>query len=264
MIIAGYIFALLIGLVLGLIGSGGSILAVPVLAYLFAMDEKVATAYSLFIVGSAAVVGGFRQNQKGNVDWRIAIGFGVPAIFGVSLVRHFVVPALPEVLFSLGDFELTRRMAMFGLFAILMLVAAFSMLSEREFFRKEGEINYNYLLIIIEGLVVGGVTGLVGAGGGFLIIPVLIVLAGLEVKAAIGTSLVIIALKSLIGFLIGDVQNMVIDWSFLLGFTSLTILGIFLGMYIGNFIDGKKLKNGFGYFVLVMAGFVFVMEFLLN
>lgn len=264
MIVIGYLLALIIGLILGLIGSGGSILAVPVLAYLFGMDEKVATAYSLFIVGSAAMVGGFRQNQNGNVSWRIAIVFGIPAIIGVCLVRHFVVPALPEVLVNLGGFDLTRRMGMFGLFAVLMILAAYSMLSDKEVIQLPIGIKHNYLLVLLEGLVVGGLTGLVGAGGGFLIIPALVLLAGLDIKQAVGTSLVIIALKSLIGFLLGDVQTMDVDWSFLCGFTALTIVGIFLGIYISNFIDGAKLKKGFGYFVLVMAVFILIMEFLLK
>ena len=264
MIVIGYILALIIGLTLGLIGSGGSILAVPVLAYLFAMDEKIATAYSLFIVGSGALVGGLRQNQKGHVAWRIAVVFGMPAIIGVSLVRHFVIPILPDILVSIGDFEVTRRMGMFGLFAVLMILAAYSMLTEKGALPNLKATTYNYPLIFLEGLVVGGITGFVGAGGGFLIIPALVLLAGLEIKQAIGTSLIIIALKSLLGFLIGDVMTMEIDWGFLLGFTSLTIVGIFLGVYISNFIDGSKLKKGFGYFILVMAIFILIMEFLLN
>ncbi len=172
--IAGYIMALFIGLSLGLIGGGGSILAVPVLAYLFGMDEKVATAYSLFIVGSAGLVGGLGQNVNKNVDWRTAVVFGIPAILGVWVVRHFVIPALPDVLFTIQDFDFTRRMGMFGLFAFLMLWAAWSMLSTKERKGGTGKIKYNYPLILAEGLIVGAITGMVGAGGGFLIIPALV------------------------------------------------------------------------------------------
>ncbi|AWH73211.1 hypothetical protein DCS32_03235 [Dokdonia sp. Dokd-P16] len=261
--ILGYISALIIGISLGLIGGGGSILAVPVLAYLFSVNEKVATAYSLFIVGASALVGGFKQHLKGYVDWRTAIVFGLPAIVGVTVVRHYVVPALPDILFTTGDFEFTRRMAMFGLFAVLMIPAAFSMLKKRKDNKQKGDgtVTYNYSLILIEGLIVGGITGMIGAGGGFLIIPALVILANVEMKVAVGTSLIIIAFKSLMGFFLGDALTMNIDWLFLSIFTGISFIGIFIGSYLSNFIDGDKLKRGFGYFIFVMAIFIFYMEF---
>ena len=264
--ILGYFSALIIGISLGLIGGGGSILAVPVLAYLFSVNEKVATAYSLFIVGVSALVGGLKQHLKGYVDWRTAVVFGLPAIVGVSVVRRFVVPALPEVLFNIDDFEFTRRMGMFGLFAILMIPAAFSMLNTRKEKKQKGDgtVKYNYPLIIGEGLLVGGITGMIGAGGGFLIIPALVILANVEMKVAVGTSLIIIAIKSLLGFFIGDALTMEIDWMFLIVFTLISFVGIFIGSYLSNFIDGNKLKKGFGYFIFVMAIFIFYMEFFIN
>ena len=262
----GYISALIIGVSLGLIGGGGSVLAVPVLAYLFLMGERIATAYSLFIVGSSALVGGLRQHLKGNVDWRTVVIFGVPSIIGVTLVRAFLIPALPEVLFSLNSFDITRRMAMFGLFATLMIPAALSMLNKKERITGNSDttVNYNYPLILVEGLIVGGITGLVGAGGGFLIIPALVLFAGIKMKTAIGTSLVIIAVKSLSGFFLGDALTMTIDWNFLAIITGLSFLGIFVGSYLGNFINGERLKNGFGYFIFAMAVFMFYMEFFVN
>ena len=259
--IFGYISALIIGISLGLIGGGGSILAVPVLAYLFSVNEKVATAYSLFIIGSSALVGGLKQHFKGLVDWRTATVFGIPAIVGVSIVRHYVVPALPDILFNIGDFEFTRRMGMFGFFALLLIPAAFSMLKDREEKETIGAVEYNYHFIIIEGLIVGAITGMIGAGGGFLIIPALVILANVEMKIAVATSLIIIAFKSLMGFFLGDVFTMEIDWQFLAVFTSISLVGIFIGSYLGNFIDGKKLKKSFGYFIFVMAIFIFYMEF---
>ncbi|MFK7797755.1 MAG: sulfite exporter TauE/SafE family protein [Aureispira sp.] len=260
--ILGYGMALLIGVSLGLIGGGGSILAVPVLAYIFGLDAQSSTAYSLFVVGAAALVGGWRQHLQGQVDWRTALVFGGPALLGVWLVRHFVIPALPAVLWQWGTFELTKRMVMFGVFALLMLLAAASMLSNKEREGGTGEIHYNYPLIVAEGLAVGALTGLVGAGGGFLIIPALVMLANLDIKKAIGTSLIIIAIKSLTGFLLGDALQLSIDWMFLLGFTSLALVGILVGVYLGQHIDGKRLKKGFGYFILVMAVFIFTMEFI--
>lgn len=259
--ILGYISALIIGISLGLIGGGGSILAVPVLAYLFSVNEKVATAYSLFIVGSSALVGGIKQHFKGFIDWRTAIIFGIPAIIGVSLVRHYIVPALPDIFFIIGGFEFTRRMGMFGLFAVLMIPAAFSMLKEKTEKETTGAIKYNYSLILIEGLVVGAITGMIGAGGGFLIIPALVILANVEMKIAVATSLIIIAFKSLMGFFLGDAFTIEIDWPFLVVFTSISLVGIFIGSYLGNFVGGKKLKKGFGYFIFVMAFFIFYMEF---
>ena len=261
--IIGYFLAIAIGVSLGLIGGGGSILTVPVLAYLFGVDEKVATAYSLFIVGTAALVGGLRQHRNGNVDWRTAAVFGLPAIAGVWAVRHYIVPALPDVLFTAGGLEFTRRMGMFGLFAVLMMWAAWSMLSSKERKRGSGDVNYNYPLILTEGLVVGALTGFVGAGGGFLIIPALVILADLEIKRAIGTSLMIIALKSLLGFFLGDAMTTAIDWLFLAQFTGLAVVGILAGVYLGRFIDGARLKKGFGYFIMAMAVFIFTMEFII-
>ena len=256
--------ALIIGVSLGLIGGGGSILAVPVFAYMFYLDEKISTAYSLFVVGFASLVGGLRQHKNNNVDWRTAIVFGFPAIISVFIIRYFVVPALPDVFFYIDDYEFTRRMAMFGLFAVLMLWAAISMLFSNRSKGGSGNIKYNYPLILIEGLVVGAITGFVGAGGGFLIIPALVLLANLEIKKAIGTSLVIIALKSILGFFLGDALTMTINWQFLFVFTAIAIAGIFLGVFIGNFVNGKKLKKAFAYFIFVMAIFVFVMEFIVK
>ena len=262
--IFGYLSALLIGFTLGLIGGGGSILAVPVLAYLFTINEKAATAYSLFIVGASTLFGAVKQYLKGYVDLKTAVVFGIPAMVGVTLVRHYVVPNLPDILFVIQDFEFTRRMGMFGLFALLMIPAAFSMLKKqsKKQNRKNEAVAYNYPLVLIEGLIVGGVTGLIGAGGGFLIIPALVILANIEMKVAVGTSLMIIAFKSLIGFFLGDAMTMEIDWEFLALFTSITFIGVFIGSYTSNFIDGKKLKKGFGYFILAMSIFIFYMEFI--
>jgi len=261
----GFLCALIIGVSLGLIGGGGSILAVPVLAYLFSFDERIATSYSLFVVGMSGLIGGLKQHLKGYVDWKTAIVFGLPAITGVSLVRHFLVPVLPDELFHVNSFIFTRRMGMFGLFALLMIPAAFSMLKQQKAptLKQKKTVSYNYPLILIEGLIVGGITGLIGAGGGFLIIPALVILANVEMKIAIGTSLVIIAFKSLLGFFIGDATKMEIDWGFLFTFTGIAIVGIYIGSYLSNFIDGGKLKKAFGYFIFIMSLFIFYMEFLL-
>ncbi|WP_452224794.1 sulfite exporter TauE/SafE family protein [Lacinutrix chionoecetis] len=258
--ILGYLGALIIGVVLGLIGGGGSILTVPILVYLMFINPVTATAYSLFVVGTSALVGAIRNIQKGLVDFKTAIVFAIPAFIAVYTTRKFIVPAIPDTLFSVGSFLVTKNIAIMLFFAIVMLVASLSMIKNN---RKESvevtSIIYNYPLIIIEGFVVGVLTGIVGAGGGFLIIPALVLLAKLPMKKAVATSLLIIAIKSLIGF-IGDVQNLEIDWIFLLSFTALSVIGIFVGVYLSNFITGKKLKKGFGWFVLIMGIYIIFKE----
>lgn len=260
--IVGFVGALLIGVVLGLIGGGGSILTVPVFVYILGIDPVIATAYSLFVVGSAAAVGAIRNAQKKMVDFRTGIVFAIPAFLAVYLTRKFVVPAIPEHLFDVGSFEVTRNVAIMIFFAIIMLLASISMIRGRKDNGNEtGEVSYNYPMILVEGFVVGFVTGIVGAGGGFLIIPALVLLAKLPMKKAVATSLMIISIKSLIGFL-GDVENLAIDWGFLLLFTSFSIAGIFAGIYFTKFIDGSKLKKGFGWFVLIMGVYIVLKEVL--
>lgn len=260
--ILGFVGALLIGIVLGLIGGGGSILTVPVLVYLLSINPVTATAYSLFVVGVSALVGAVRNMQKGLVDFKTAIVFAVPAFIAVYSTRKFIVPAIPDELFQVGDFMVTKNIGIMVFFAIIMVVAAISMMkSKRGDVPEESEVSYNYPLIIIEGVVVGLLTGIVGAGGGFLIIPALVLLAKLPMKKAVATSLLIIAIKSLIGF-IGDVENLEIDWTFLMSFTAVSVVGIFLGIFLNKFIDGKKLKKGFGWFVLLMGIYIIGKELL--
>lgn len=256
----GYLGALLIGVVLGLIGGGGSILTVPILVYLLYINPVTATAYSLFVVGVSASVGAVRNMQKGLVDIRTAIVFALPAFIAVYATRKYLVPAIPEELFHIGNFLITKDIAIMLFFALVMLVASVSMIKSKSDDNNESsQVSYNYPLILIEGLVVGVLTGIVGAGGGFLIIPALVLLAKLPMKKAVATSLLIIAIKSLIGFL-GDVENLEIDWVFLLSFTALAIIGIFLGIYLSKFIEGKKLKKGFGWFVLIMGIYIIFKE----
>ncbi|WP_265198091.1 sulfite exporter TauE/SafE family protein [Aureitalea sp. L0-47] len=252
---------MIIGIVLGLIGGGGSILTVPVFVYLMYINPVTATAYSLFVVGISALVGAIRNIQKGLVDFKTAIVFSIPAFIAVYITRKFIVPAIPDTLFSIGDYTVTKNVGIMVFFAVIMLVAAFSMI------RNNGKADkitngkqLNYPLIFLEGFVVGILTGIVGAGGGFLIIPALVLLAKLPMKKAVATSLLIIAIKSLIGF-IGDIETMEIDWEFLLIFSGISIVGIFIGVWLNNFIDGKKLKKGFGWFVLLMAIYILFKEF---
>lgn len=262
--IIGYIGAILMGLSLGLIGGGGSILTVPILVYLFQMDPVLSTAYSLFIVGLTSLVGSFSHMRMGNIDFRTAIVFGLPSIISVYLTRLYLVPAIPEHLLTIGTFEITKPLGLLLLFAIIMLMASWSMIRPQKAKEPSAKKGYNYPLILIEGVIVGGVTGLVGAGGGFLIIPALVLFAGLEMKKAVGTSLVIIATKSLIGFT-GDLQgSMEIDWDFLLIFSTIAVLGIIIGSMLSKKIPNEKLKPAFGWFVLVMGIYIILKETLVN
>ena len=260
--IFGYIGALFIGIVLGLLGGGGSILTVPILVYLMFVNPVTATAYSLFIVGVTALIGAIKNIQKGLVDFKTAIVFAIPAFIAVYITRKYLVPAIPDELFTIGSFLMTKNIAIMVFFAVIMLIAAFSMISNRSIDSNQDSIVvFNYPLIIIEGFVVGILTGIVGAGGGFLIIPALVLLAKLPMKKAVATSLLIIAIKSLIGF-IGDVENLEIDWTFLLIFTTLSVIGIFIGIFFSKFIEGNKLKKSFGWFVLIMAIYIVIKELL--
>lgn len=256
----GYGGAILIGLVLGLIGGGGSILTVPIFVYALGINPVLATAYSLFVVGATSLVGAARNMFKGMVDFRTAIVFAIPAFIAVYLTRRFLIPWIPETLITLDSFTLTKDTGIMIFFALIMLLASVSMIrNKKKENDAEQEQQFNYPLIVLEGIVVGVLTGIVGAGGGFLIIPALVLLAKLPMKKAVATSLLIISIKSLIGF-IGDVQNLDVDWKFLGIFSGLSVVGIFLGIWLNNFIDGKKLKKGFGWFVLLMGIYIIYKE----
>lgn len=259
--IIAYIFAVLIGVSLGLIGGGGSILTLPVLVYLLGINPVLSTAYSLFVVGSTSLVGSVSYMKKGLVSYKTAIIFAIPSLIAVFLTRKYLIPLVPDELFTLGDFMVTKDIAIMVFFALVMLVASYSMIRDnREDADENQEPKYNIPLIAVEGVLVGVLTGIVGAGGGFLIIPALVLLAKLPMKMAVGTSLLIIAAKSLVGFL-GDVANQPIDWAFLLQFTGLSIVGIFAGTYISRYVPGAKLKKSFGWFVLLMGIYIIGKEF---
>ena len=260
--ILGYVGAVLMGVSLGFFGGGGSILTVPILVYLFNIDPVLATAYSLFIVGVTSLVGSFSHMKMGNIDFRTALVFGIPAIISVYLTRRMLLPAIPENLFTIGELEVNKSLGLLLLFAIIMLLASWSMIrpsrnSNNELVQNSG---YNYPLILTEGVVVGVVTGLVGAGGGFLIIPALVLLGGLEMKKAVGTSLFMIALKSLIGFT-GDLSGkLIIDWHFLIMFSVIAIIGILVGSVLSKRVSNEKLKPAFGWFVLAMGTYILLKE----
>jgi uncharacterized protein len=258
MIVLGYITAILIGVSLGLIGAGGSILTVPILVYLLRVSPVLATSYSLFVVGISAMFGSFGYMKNRLLNYKTSFIFGIPSLIGVLISRKVLLPDIPQQLFKLGNAIFTKEICIMMLFAILMIAASISMIKRQKVLKQDstGVQQYRYDLILIEGLLVGITVGFVGAGGGFLIIPALVILAGEPMKSAIGTSLLIIAVNSLLGFL-GDLSNHVeVDWSFLLFFSSFALTGILIGMYLSRHISGAKLKPLFGWVLLVLGVYI--------
>src|SRR5690349_22171944 len=260
--VMGYIAALFIGISLGLIGGGGSILTVPVLVYLFGVNPVLSTSYSLFVVGSTSLVGAFNNYLKGFVRIKTALLFGLSSITTVYLTRRFLIPLIPEHIATVGGFKITEPIITMVLFAILMVVASISMIREHN--QKAGDSvpeskKVNHPKLLTYGVAIGIATGILGAGGGFLLIPTLVLLVKLPMKDAVGTSLLIIALNSLIGF-IGDIGHFTMNWVFLFKITAISIAGIFVGGLIGKKIAGNKLKKGFGWFVLVMGIYILSKE----
>jgi hypothetical protein len=261
LLILGYLLSLLMGITLGLVGGGGSILTVPILVYVFGISPILSTAYSLFIVGITSLFAIFGYLKSNLVNFKVGIIFSIPSFIGVYSARKFIIPSIPNTIFTLGTFELKKNIAILLLFSVMMLLASISMIKKNNKTIEKKEISEikKILFLIIEGLVVGIITGLVGAGGGFLVIPVLVLLSGLEMKEAVATSLFIIAIKSLIGFL-GDVQNQDLDWKFLFVISIFTVIGSFIGTILSKKIPSEKLKPAFGYFVMIMGIFIFIKE----
>lgn len=256
----GYIASVIIGFVLGLLGGGGSILSIPILVYLFHIDAVTASAYSLFIVGATSLAGAVPKYRDHLVNIKTGILFGIPSIIAIFITRRWIVPAIPDVIFQTEALTLTKRLLVLGIFAVLMILASLSMIRGRKEI-KALTSGMRIPLTIIEGILIGFLTGLVGAGGGFLIIPALIFLTRLPMKAASGTSLFIIAINSLVGFS-GDLFTMEMDWPFLLKVTALAIVGVHFGNVLSKRVSNTQLRKGFGWFTLAMGFYILGRELL--
>lgn len=262
--IISYLLAVFVGITLGLIGSGGSILSVPILVYVVGIEPVLATAYSLFVVGTTALFGGLQKAKQKLVDFKKVVLFGVPTIIAVFVTRKLIVPSIPEIIISSSTFTLKKSVLIMVLFAVVMIFASVRMIKPL----KEKIINentkLNYLAIFTQGLFIGFIAGFVGAGGGFLIIPALLFLTRTPMKMAVGTSLIIVSAQSLIGF-IGDIRpEQKLDWNLLLIFTTCSIIGVIIGSFLSKKIEGEKLKTGFGWFVLVMGIYIIIKEIFLK
>lgn len=245
------VLAVLVGVTLGLLGGGGSILTVPILNYVAGMDPKEAIAASLFVVGSTSIISTILHARNGNVQWRTGLIFGVASMIGAYL-GGLAGGYIPGTILMIA-------------FALMMLATAGGMLRGRQggSDNDAGESTEPKKLpigkILIEGLVVGAVTGLVGAGGGFLVVPALALLGGLPMAVAVGTSLLVISMKSFAG-LAGYLTTVSLDWPLVLAVTGAAILGSFIGARLTNVVSETSLRKGFGVFVLVMGVFVLFQE----
>lgn len=248
---------------MGLIGGGGSILSVPIFVYIFGFDAVTATALSLFVVGVTSSVGSIGFVKQKLVDFRTAFIFGIPSILGVVFSRRLVLPNLPHYIIHKYGITLTKEMFLLLLFAILMLIASYKMIRKIERVRTRSDNETNYTVLISQGLLVGIITGLIGAGGGFLIVPALVMLLGINMKRAVATSLFIISMNSILGFLT-TLKMVKQDWNFLLIFSALSVVGIFIGIFISKKMDGRKLKPLFGWLVLTMGIFIIIKEVFLK
>lgn len=244
--ILALIGALFIGLTLGLLGSGGSILTVPVLTYIVGQETKVAIAGSLMIVGIISIFSAIPYARQGLVKWRTVVIFGLPGMLGAVLgawLAHFVSDALQMLIF-----------------AALLLSASWLMFKPMKLDAETEHEERAIYKIAIDGLMVGGITGLVGVGGGFLIIPALVILGGLSMRLAVGTSLVIIAVKSFAGFAgylsVLEALQLSVDWQIIGIFSVIGVIGGWMGHKISSHINQDQLKRGFAVFLVLMGAFI--------
>ncbi len=262
--ILGYGAAVCIGISLGLIGGGGSILTVPVLVYLFHLEPVLASAYSLFIVGITSLIGALRKYRQGYVELGTSLVFGIPSVAAVFLTRKYLLPALPDHFLTIHQWHLSKSLFVMLLFSVLMILVSISIIrgkEEEECVDCEPEelTFYRYFLIVLAGVSEGLISGLVGAGGGFLIIPALVLLARLPMRTAIGTSLLLVGVKSLIGFT-GDLSHTEMNWPFIRFISLMALSGFYLGNYLSGKVSGTGLKKAFGYFVMMMGTGILLKE----
>jgi uncharacterized protein len=262
--ILGFILAFLIGTTLGLIGAGGSILTITVLVYILGISPTLSTTYSLFIVGITSLVGSIDYFRKGMVDFQKGLFFSFPAFIMVFVMRKFVMPKIPAIVFQNSSLVISKNLLVMLFFALLMIIASYSMITSKKMQQETSQKSISYWLIFFEGIIVGLLTGFVGAGGGFLIIPALVLFAKLPMKKAVGTSLIIITINSVFGA-IGDFSaGISLDWVFLSKFATCTISGVLFASFFSKKINGEKLKPAFGWFILLVGCWIIMKEVFLR
>ncbi|MBN9294376.1 MAG: sulfite exporter TauE/SafE family protein [Flavobacteriia bacterium] len=259
-IIIGYILAFIIGIIINLLGGGGSILTVPVLVYVLKINPHEATSYSLFLVGVSSLIASVDNALKKTILYKQALIFAFPAFLVTYAMRKYVIPLLPDVLIVNDYFVLSKSTGIMLFFSIVMLLTSITSIRGRRDPGNEVPDDFNYPLIFIQGIIVGLITGFVGAGGGFLIIPAMVFLAKIPMKNAISTSLLVIAINATFGF-IGDFNDsLIIDWNFLLTYVGFAIAGVLFSGIFKDKISNTLLRKSFGYLILILAILVIYME----
>lgn len=257
--VLGYFLAILIGLSLGLMGSGGSILTVPLLVYFFGISPALATSYSLLIVGTVSAIGAALRWKAGEVALKFVGLFGATTVITVFLARKYLFPLLPEVFFKLGQINFTKSFVLMVLLAALIFISSVFVLREQGNNKSEMVNQNGFYKLIFGGIGIGLITGFLGAGGGFLIIPFLLVRFQTPIKVATGTSLAIIALNTLMGAL-GDWGQVTLNWPFLIIILVITLVGMGFGMLWSLKINSQNLKKGFGWFLRILSILILTLE----
>lgn len=260
----GFLLAIIVGITLGLVGSGGTILTVPILVYVMAVDPVLATTYSLFAVGMTALIGACRGFYRREVDVGKVLQFALPSLITVFLTRTYLLPLVPEVII-IANYSFHQSFLLMLLFAVVMVASSISMIRGSKFVDDAiYSDSYTLLKTLGMGIFLGLVTGVVGAGGGFLIIPVLVGVFHMPMRRAVSTSLVVIAINSLFG-LLGDIEKeKVVDWYLLGNYTLATTMGIFIGFYLSHRVGTQELKRYFGYFIMIVALSIICKELLIH
>lgn len=260
-----YIFALLVGILLGLIGGVASLLTIPIFVYICGFSASLATTYSLFVIGITSAIRLFAYKTDVRESLKNSLSFIMPAFLAVFIVRMFIFHNIPTKIFQYNELILTKDKSLILIFAVVTLVAAVSIIIANKELDKEGE---NFSNVKNKTMLIGAMTGLltsfIGIGGGFVIIPTLVFLGKLSMKTAVITSLAIIAANAMIGFM-GDVVNgIVLNWLFLLSFTTVTMIGVFVGTYLSNRVSSTRIRIVFGYLLVCLTFIIFVKEVILR
>ncbi len=270
--VTSYLAVIFMGVVLGILGGGGSVLTVPILVYLCKVEPILASSYSLWIVSFASLFGAFRYALNYKLPYDLILIFGAPSVLGVVLARAVLLPNIPDEIANVAGTDLTKDLLILLLFALLMIAAGAALIYQKDhpenhkfsIADKDSSKKIKVLPLILEGIFTGVITGLVGAGGGFMIVPVLVILVGLPMKMAVGTSLAIISLKSFSGILADATFWQNANWQFLIQFTIAAVIGILLGSLLANKLPARRLKVGFGWFVLSLGIYILIKELVLS
>jgi len=254
--LAGYFFCIFIGFSLGLIGGGGSILTIPMLVFFFGIDPLIATTYSLFIVGLTAVSGSIDHYRMRNIDYKTVLLFGIPSVIVLFVMRRWLLGLIPSPIVRTDTWVLSKPLFIMIIFSITMLVAGWSMVRKTSYTHSPEKLSHSRL--ILQGCITGAITGFIGIGGGFIIVPSLVLFAGLPMKRAIGTSLVIITINCLVGIMSNLEIVESLNFIFLSILAALAIVGIVIGTWSIRFIPDKQLKPVFGWIILVLSAVIFV------